>query len=90
MASKWGEVGLESGSSPTWSRVKRDKQYSVTRVLMLLHTCKKQSGHLKFQQNGYRHQPSVVQILKMVSLNSSSIRLRQRADTTKLAKGSST
>jgi hypothetical protein len=32
MASKWGEVGLESGSSPTWSRVKRDKEYSVTRV----------------------------------------------------------
>jgi hypothetical protein len=27
-----GEVGLESGSSPTWSRVKRDKEYSVTRV----------------------------------------------------------
>jgi hypothetical protein len=37
MASKWGEVGLESGSSPTWSRVKRDKQYSVTRVHATAH-----------------------------------------------------
>src|SRR6266853_4036675 len=27
-----GEVGPESGSSPPWRRVKRDKQYSVTRV----------------------------------------------------------
>src|SRR5260370_42449092 len=32
MARKRGEVGLESGSSPIWSRVKRDEEYSVTCV----------------------------------------------------------